>query len=84
MIVWFPLKRNISITMYENNTTHMAQLKEDTSNNPGQNTFHQNSFFTHELQQNGEIKVQQIHSRDNLAGLFTKILSISILKKLNI
>ena len=39
-------------------------------------------FYTHELQKSGEIDVQQIHSSDNLADLFTKSLPTSTFKKL--
>ena len=39
-------------------------------------------FYTHELQNNGEIDVQQIRSSDNLADQFTKALPTSTFKKL--
>ena len=39
-------------------------------------------FYTHELQKNGEIDVQEICSSDNLADLFTKSLPTSTFKKL--
>ena len=39
-------------------------------------------FYTHELQKNGEIDVQQIRSSDNLADLFTKALPTSTFRKL--
>ena len=39
-------------------------------------------FYTYELLKSGEIVIQQIHSNDNLADLFIKLLSISIFKKL--
>ena len=39
-------------------------------------------FYTHKLQRNGEIDVQQIRSNDNLTDLFTKSLSISTFEKL--
>ena len=35
-----------------------------------------------DLQQNGEIEVQQIHSSDNLVDLFTKALPTSTFEKL--
>ena len=38
-------------------------------------------FYTHELQKNCEIDVQQIRSSDNLADLFTKALPTSTFKK---
>ena len=39
-------------------------------------------FYTHELQKDGEIDVQQIRSNDNLADLFTKALQSTTFKKL--
>ena len=39
-------------------------------------------FYTHELQNSGEINVQRIKSYDNLADLFTKALPTTIFKKL--
>ena len=39
-------------------------------------------FYTHELQKDGEIDVQQIRSNDNLADLFTKALPSTTFKKL--
>ena len=39
-------------------------------------------FFTHDLQKNGDIDVQQIHSCDNLADLFTKALPTAPFEKL--
>ena len=39
-------------------------------------------LFQHDLQQNGEIQVQQIRSNDNLADLFTKALPTSMFEKL--
>ena len=39
-------------------------------------------FYTHELQKNGDIDVQQIRSCDNLADLFTKALPTSTFEKL--
>ena len=39
-------------------------------------------FYTHEIQKNGEIDVQQICLSDNITDLFTKSLPISTFKKL--
>ena len=46
------------------------------------NTFSQSFFYMHDLQKSGKIVVQQIHSIDNLADLFTKSLPTSTFKKL--
>ena len=39
-------------------------------------------FYTHELQQKGEIDIKQIRSSDNLTDLFTKSLPVSTFKKI--
>ena len=39
-------------------------------------------FFTHNLQKNGDIDVQQIRSSDNMADFFTKSLPTSTFKKM--
>ena len=60
----------------------LHKSKEVTSKEIEPNTFHQKIFYTHEVQKNGEIDVQQIRSNDNLADLFTKALPTSTFKKL--
>ena len=68
--------------MYEDNAACISQLKGGYIK--GDRTKHilPKFFFTHDLQQNGEIEVQQILSSDNLADLFTKALSTSTFEKL--
>ena len=39
-------------------------------------------FYTHELQKQSAVDIQQIRSSDNLANLFTKAMSTSTFKKL--
>ena len=39
-------------------------------------------FFTHDLQKNGDINIQQIQSCDNLADVFTKSLPSKVFEKL--
>jgi len=39
-------------------------------------------FYTHELQESGQVDVKQIRSVDNLADLFTKSLPTSTFEKL--
>ena len=56
--------------------------KEDISKEIELNTLTQSYFNTHELQKSGEINVQQIHSNDNIAYLFTKSSPTSTFKKL--
>ena len=67
--------------LFENNAACIAQIKGGYIK--GDRTKHISSkiFYTHELQKNGEIDVQQIRSSDNLADLFTKALLTSTFKK---
>ncbi|RDX83752.1 hypothetical protein CR513_35299, partial [Mucuna pruriens] len=39
-------------------------------------------FFTHDLQKNGDVNIQQVHSCKNLEYLFTKSLSIETFEQL--
>lgn len=76
------LKKNIPTILFEDNTACIEQLKEGYIK--GDRTKHISSkfFFTHDLQKNGDIKVQQIRSSDNLADLFTKSLPTLTLEKI--
>ena len=78
----FSLKTNIPSTMYEYNAACIAQLKGGYIKGDRTKHISPNFFFTHDLQQNGEIEVQQIRSSDNLADLFTKALPTSTFEKL--
>ncbi|KAK9079311.1 hypothetical protein SSX86_000982 [Deinandra increscens subsp. villosa] len=73
---------NEPTTLYEDNAACIAQLKEGYIK--GDRTKHilPKFFFTHDLQKNGDIIVQQIRSSKNLADLFTKSLPTSTFKKL--
>ena len=68
--------------MYEDNAACIAQLKGGYIKGHRTKHISPKFFFTHDLQQNGEIEVQQIHSSDNLADLFTKALPTSMFEKL--
>ena len=68
--------------MYENNVACIAQLKGGYMKGDQTKHISPKFFFTHNLQQNGEIEVQQIHSSDNLADLFTNALPTSTFEKL--
>ena len=57
--------------MYEDNAACIAQLKGGYIKGDRTKHISPKFFFTHDLQQNGEIEVQQIRSSDNLADLFT-------------
>nr|KYP58720.1 Retrovirus-related Pol polyprotein from transposon TNT 1-94 [Cajanus cajan] len=63
-----------STVIYEDNVACIAQLKDGYIK--GDRTKHilPKFFFTHDLQRNGDINVQQVRSSDNLADLFTKSL----------
>ncbi|XP_069148362.1 secreted RxLR effector protein 161-like [Solanum lycopersicum] len=83
-ISWRSMKQtlNIPTTMYEDNAACIAQLKGGYIKGDRTKHISPKFFFTHDLQQNGEIEVQQIRSSDNLADLFTKALPTSTFEKL--
>jgi hypothetical protein len=60
--------------LYEDNIAYITQLKGGYIK--GDRTKHISSkfFFTYDLEKYGDIDVRQIHSKDNLANLFTKVL----------
>ena len=68
--------------MYEDNAACIAQLRGGYIKGDRTKHISPKFFFTHDLQQNGEIEVQQIHSSDNLVDLFTKALPTSTFEKL--
>ena len=68
--------------LYEDNAACIAQLKGGYIKGDRTKHISPKFYFTHDLQQNGEINVQQIRSSDNLADLFTKALPTSKFKKL--
>ncbi|XP_015166961.1 uncharacterized protein [Solanum tuberosum] len=79
---FFSVQTKTPTMLYEDNVAFIAQLKAGYIK--GDRTKHilPKFFFTHDVQQNGEINVQQIRSSDNLADLFTKALPTSIFEKL--
>ena len=74
--------KNNPTVLYEDNAACIAQIKGRYIK--GDRTKHilPKFFYTHELQKDGEIDVQQIRSNDNLADLFTKALPSTTFKKL--
>ena len=72
---------NTATSIYEDNIACIAQLKG--GNIKGDRTKHISPKFfnTHDLQNNGEIDIQQIRSSDNPAYLFTKALPVATFKK---
>ena len=68
--------------LFEDNVACIAQIKGGYIKGDRTKHISPKIFYTHELQKNGEIDVQQIRSSDNLADLFTKALPTSTFKKL--
>ena len=72
----------IPMIIYEDNTACIAQLKDGYIKGDRTKHISPKFFFTHDLQKNGDIEVQQVRSCDNLADLFTKALPTSVFEKL--
>ena len=71
-----------SQVLYEDNVVCIAQVKGIYIKGDQTKYISPKFFYTHELQNSGDINVQQIRSSDNLADLFTKALSTTTFKKL--
>ncbi|KAL0347471.1 UNVERIFIED_CONTAM: Secreted RxLR effector protein [Sesamum calycinum] len=76
------LEKIIPTILYEDNATCIAQLKEGYIKGDRMKHISPKFFFTHDLQKNGDIDVQQVRSSKNLTDLFTKALPTVIFKKL--
>ncbi|KAL0329129.1 UNVERIFIED_CONTAM: hypothetical protein Sradi_4899600 [Sesamum radiatum] len=76
------LEKIIPMILYEDNAACIAQLKERYIEGDRTKHISPKFFFTHDLQKNGDIDVQQVRSSENLADLFTKALPTAIFKKL--
>ena len=72
----------IPTIIYEDNTACIAQLKEGYIKGDRTKHISPKFFFTHDLQKDNVINVQQIRSSENLADLFTKALPTTIFEKL--
>ena len=68
--------------MFEDNSACIAQLNGGYIKGNRTKHISPKFFYTHDLQKNGEIDVQQIRSSDNLADLFTKALPTATFEKL--
>ena len=75
------IKNNLTV-LYEDNDACIAQIKGGYIKGDRTKNILPKFFYTHELQKDGEIDVQQIRSNDNLAFLFTKALPSTTFKKL--
>lgn len=67
-------EKMLATTIYEDSTACIAQLKEGYIKGDRTNHISPKFFFTHDLQRNGDINIQQIHSCDNLSNFLTKSL----------
>nr|AQY61295.1 Pol [Coffea arabica] len=75
-------KENPPTILYEDNAACIAQLKGGYIKGDRTKHISPKFFFTHDLQKNSEIDVQQIRSDNNLADLFTKALPTATFEKL--
>ena len=76
------LDKSIPTVLYEDNAACIAQLKGGFIKGDRTKHISPKFFFTHDLEKNGEINVQQIRSKDNLTDLFTKSLPTATFEKL--
>ena len=72
----------VPTTLYEDNAACIAQLKGGFIKGDRTKHISPKLFYTHELQKNGDINVQQIRSSDNVSDLFTKSLPTATFKKM--
>ncbi|XP_055830819.1 secreted RxLR effector protein 161-like [Solanum dulcamara] len=68
--------------IYEDNATCITQLKGGFIKEDRTEYISPKLFYTHELQKNGYINVQQIRSSENVANLFIKSLPTATFKKM--
>ena len=68
--------------LFEDNVACITQLRGSYIKGDKTNHISPKFFYTHKLQQKGEIDIKQIRSSDNLTNLFTKSLPASTFKKL--
>ena len=77
-----PFSKDNPITLFKDNAACIAQIKGGYIKGDRTKHISPKFFYTHELQKNGEIDVQQICSSDYLVDLFTKALPTSTFRKL--
>ena len=68
--------------LHEDNAACIAQIKRGFIKGDKTKHIFLKFFYTHELQEKGEIDVQHIWSYNNLADLFTKAIPLTTLKRL--
>ena len=76
------VQTKIPKTLYEDNAACIAQLNGEYIKGDRTKHISPKFFFTHDLQQQGEINVQQIRLSDNLEDIFNKVLPTSTFEKL--
>jgi len=74
--------KNTPTTLYKDNTACIAQIKGGYIKGDRTKHISPKLFYTHDLEENDDITVQQICSKDNLADLFTKSLPTATFEKL--
>ena len=74
--------KNLPTLLFENNTVCLAQTKGGYIKGDRTNDILPKLLYTHDLEENGDISVQQISSKNNLTNLFTKTLPTSTFEKL--
>ncbi|KAL4032173.1 hypothetical protein IC575_005238 [Cucumis melo] len=74
--------KNLPTILFEDNTACITQIKGGYIKGDRIKHILPKLFYTHDLEENGDISVQQISSKDNLADLFTKALYTSTFEKL--
>ena len=76
------IKESCGLSSVKDNAVCITQIKGGYIKGDRTKHISPKIFYTHELQKNDEIDVQQIRSSDNLTDLFTKALPTSTFKKL--
>jgi len=79
LMLWSIIEKKVeSTTIYEDNNACSSQLKEEYIKFDKTKHILPKFFFTHDLQINGDIKIQNIRSFKNSTNLFTKSLSMKL------
>ncbi|XP_073036590.1 secreted RxLR effector protein 161-like [Primulina eburnea] len=73
----FPIAKDSPTVIFEDNTACIAQIKEGYIKGDRTKHISPNFFYTHELQENGDIDIHQIRSSDNVfpLGFTDKVLT---------
>ena len=74
--------KNLPTILFEDNTTCIAQINGGYIKGDRIKHISPKLFYTRDLEENDDISVQQISSKDNLSNLVTKVLPTSTFEKL--